>query len=76
MGKVQGILLYFDDWDAIQDLSSAERGELVTALMDYAKTGEAPTLDNTALRISFRLLSAKIDRDNSVLQKRSKNSVD
>lgn len=74
MGKVQGILLYFDDWDAIQDLSSAERGELVTALMDYAKTGEAPTLDNTALRISFRLLSAKIDRDTERYAKKCKQN--
>ena len=38
------IKLFVDYLDAIEPLGDAERGRLFTALLDYARTGEAPRL--------------------------------
>ena len=38
------IKLFIDYLEAIEPLGDAERGRLFTALLQYAKTGEAPQL--------------------------------
>ena len=38
------IRLFLDYLEAIEPLGDAERGRLFTALLEYARTGEAPQL--------------------------------
>lgn len=61
----------FLDWrDAIEPLGYAERGRLLTALLDYARTGEAQELDGNE-RFIFPMMKASLDRDNEALKELS-----
>lgn len=56
------IKLFVDYLDAIEPLGDAERGRLFTALLEYARTGEAPQLGGNE-RFIFPMMRAQIDRD-------------
>ena len=56
------IKLFLDYLDAIEPLDDAERGRLFTALLEYARTGEAPQLGGNE-RFIFPMMKANIDRD-------------
>lgn len=56
------IKLFTDYAQAMEPLDDAERGRLFTALLDYARTGEAPELGG-AERYVFPFLKLYIDRE-------------
>ena len=56
------ICLYHSYLDAIQALGDAERGRLLTAMLEYSITGAAPQLGGNE-RYIFPLIKAQIDRD-------------
>lgn len=56
------IRLFLDYLDAIEPLGDAERGRLFTALLQYARTGEAPQLGGNE-RFLFPMMRAQVDRD-------------
>ena len=56
------IKLFVDYLDAIEPLGDAERGRLFTALLEYARTGEAPQLGGNE-RFIFPMMKAQLDRD-------------
>lgn len=56
------IKVFVDYLDAIEPLGDAERGRLFTALLTYARTGEAPQLGGNE-RFLFPMMRAQIDRD-------------
>lgn len=56
------ICLYHSYLDAIQALGDAERGRLLTAMLEYSITGEAPQLNGNE-RFIFPLIKSQIDRD-------------
>lgn len=56
------ICLYHSYLDAIQALGDAERGRLLTAMLEYSITGAAPQLGGNE-RFIFPLIKAQIDRD-------------
>ncbi len=56
--------LFLDYLDAIEPLGDAERGRLFTALLQYARTGEAPQLSGNE-RFVFPMIRAQIDRDSA-----------
>ena len=58
------ICLYHSYLDAIQALGDAERGRLLTAMLEYSITGEAPQLSGNE-RFLFPMVKAQIDRDRS-----------
>ena len=58
------IKLFLDYLDANEPLGDAERGRLFTALMQYARTGEAPQLSGNE-RFLFPMMRAQIDRDSA-----------
>ena len=70
------ICLYHSYLDAIQALGDAERGRLLTAMLEYSITGEAPQLSGNE-RFLFPMIKAQIDRDRSrydaICQKNSDN---
>lgn len=64
------IKLFVDYLDAIEPLGDAERGRLFTALLEYARTGEAPQLSGNE-RFLFPMMRAQIDRDNLAAEGKS-----
>ena len=56
------IRLFLDYLEAIEPLGDAERGRLFTALLQYARTGEAPQLGGNE-RFLFPMMRAQVDRD-------------
>ena len=56
------IKLFVDYLDAIEPLGDAERGRLLTALLEYGRTGEAPQLSGNE-RFLFPMIKAQMDRD-------------
>ena len=56
------IKVFIDYLDAIEPLGDAERGRLFTALLTYARTGEAPQLGGNE-RFLFPMMRAQIYRD-------------
>ena len=58
------ICLYHSYLDAIQALSDAERGRLLTAMLNYALTGDAGNLRGNE-RFVFPIIKSQIDRDNA-----------
>lgn len=56
------IKVFVDYLDAIEPLGDAERGRLFTALLTYARSGEAPQLGGNE-RFLFPMMRAQIDRD-------------
>ena len=63
------IKLFLDYLDAIEPLGDAERGRLFTALLQYARTGEAPQLSGNE-RFLFPMMRAQIDRDSDALDEK------
>lgn len=61
------IKLFLDYLDAIEPLGDAERGRLFTALLQYARTGEAPQLGGNE-RFLFPMMRAQIDRDEAAAE--------
>lgn len=58
------IKLFLDYLEAVEPLGDAERGRLFTALLQYARTGEAPHLGGNE-RFLFPMMRAQIDRDSA-----------
>ena len=58
------ICLYHSYLDAIQALSDAERGRLLTAMLNYALKGDAGHLSGNE-RFVFPIIKSQIDRDNA-----------
>lgn len=56
------ICLYHSYLDAIQALGDAERGRLLTAMLEYSISGAAPQLGGNE-RYIFPMVKAQIDRD-------------
>ena len=78
IAKLAYLKIFLDTLDAIEPLGDAERGRLFTALMQYAKTGEAPQLYGNE-RFIFPMMRAQVDRDKEEYQafceKQAKNGA-
>lgn len=66
------IKLFLDDLDALEELSYTERGRLLTSLLKYGRTGEAPRLTGNE-RILFPMFRARVDRDFALWREKSDN---
>ena len=66
------IKLFLDDLDALEELSDAEKGRLLTALLKYGRSGEAPRLSGNE-RILFPMFRARVDRDFAMWRDKSDN---
>lgn len=58
-----GVLIYFDIREPLAELEMDERGELFTAMLDYAADGVEPSFDNKVLRIAWAIVKRGIDKD-------------
>ena len=58
-----GVLVYFDWIDPITAFSLDELGQLLIAMIAYAKSGSIPEFEDRALRISWAHIQPRIDQD-------------
>ena len=65
--------LYHSYLDAIQALGDAERGRLLTAMLEYSITGAAPQLGGNE-RFIFPMVKAQIDRDREKYDQKCRSS--
>lgn len=61
---------FWDYLDALEPLGDAERGRLLTALLEYGRTGEVPQLNGNE-RFIFPMIRAQIDRDMAAYESES-----
>lgn len=69
------ICLYHSYLDAIQALGDAERGRLLTAILEYSITGEAGHLSGNE-RFIWPMVKAQIDRDRARYEERCAKSAE
>lgn len=60
-----GVLIYFDIREPLEILNMEQRGELLTAILDYAADGIAPTFEDSLLRMAWTIVRRGIDRDDT-----------
>ena len=61
--KPKALPVYLDNIAQYRLVSMQERGELLTAMLEYAKDGTIPNFSNPALGMAFSYSRAQIDRD-------------
>ncbi len=61
---IKGLILFFNHRILLDYLCDADRGRLVSDLMDYAQHGVLPEdYDNDVMRLAFSLLQEDVDRN-------------
>ena len=65
----EGFLVYHEMLEWLEPYSADERGRLLTAMLKYSMSGEAPTLTGNE-RFIWPAIKAKIDNDKSRYEKR------
>ena len=61
--KPKGFTIYCDTYEHIELLSMQMRGELLTALYEYANTGKRTEFKDAGLRMAFSFLRSQMERD-------------
>ena len=67
------VALYYTYRDQLVALSDAERGQLLIALLDYAKDGYVPVFEG-ALQMAFLFIKSQIDRDSARYDERCRKN--
>ena len=61
----KGSMIMYHDWiNIFNELSDAEAGKLVKALLVYSATGDEPDFKNKVLRMAFKSMQGNIDSNN------------
>ena len=63
MKQQPGVMLYFDVRESIAQLSYAEKGMLLDAILDYGQHRQEPTFDGVALPLIWPFVRKDIHRD-------------
>lgn len=69
------VCLYHSYLDAIQALGDAERGRLLTAMLEYSITGATPQLGGNE-RYIFPMVKAQIDRDRENYEEKCRKNAE
>ena len=63
MKKRPGVMLYFDRMTFLDRLDMTQRGELITAIIDYARDGAVPEINDPMLGMAWDVLRPVLDLD-------------
>ena len=58
-----GFMLYYKDFEGIEEFSVEECGMLMLAILEYATTGESPSFSDRGMRQLWRRIRETLDRD-------------
>lgn len=63
-GEKPGVMIYFDIMEPLEILDLSQRGQLLTAILEYAKIGTAPDFGtDKLLMMAWAMVQHNIDRD-------------
>lgn len=60
-GEKKSFVVYLDWFDALEEYTDAEVGQLMRALAKYVRTGEKPTFSDRGMRGNFRFMCNGVD---------------
>lgn len=63
MGKLPGIMMYFDFRPAIDKLSFEQLGRLFSAMLNYGEFGEVPEFTDPEMSIAWGFVARYVDSD-------------
>ena len=63
MANIPGVMIYFDLRPCLAQLSAAEKGRLLDAILDYSELGTVPDFGGGKLGVAWGFLRPKLDRD-------------
>lgn len=64
-----GVMLYFDIEPGLKMLDDAQRGQLFSAILEYAHFGSVPSFDEPLLSMAWSFVKTSIDRDGERYEK-------
>jgi len=70
--KGKYVPIYLEWLDVTQDLTAEEKGNLIDAIISYAKEEEYEHLLTGATKIAFRFFKGQVDRNKDISDKRSR----
>lgn len=70
MAERPGIMVYFDLLPQLEEYSPEEVGELFLAMLRFGLDGSIPIFEDRGMRIIWREIQSKIERDNAKYQQR------
>lgn len=76
MARSKSFLFYLDWHQHLEMLTDAERGRLLSALLDYAETDVLPDGMSGAAGMAFSFMRAQLDRDREKYEARCKANHD
>lgn len=65
MANKPGVVVYLDLLPSLEEYTPEEVGMLFLAILRYGEFGELPSFEDRGLRVLWREIQAKIDRDNA-----------
>lgn len=63
MSDKNSFIVHYDISDVTDELSDEDAGKLFKAMLEYAKTGEKPSIDSSTAKIAFAGVRSVMDRD-------------
>ena len=69
MAERPGVMLYFDIEPGLKILDDPQRGQLLTAIMEYAHFGAIPDFADPLLSMAWSFVKSSIDRDGERYEK-------
>ena len=69
MAERPGVMLYFDIEPGLKMLDNTQRGQLLTAIMEYAHFGSIPEFSDPLLSMAWSFVKTSIDRDGERYEK-------
>lgn len=69
MAERPGVMLYFDIEPGLKMLDDPQRGQLLTAIMEYAHFGAVPDFTDPLLSMAWTFVKTSIDRDGERYEK-------
>lgn len=69
MAERPGVMLYFDIEPGLKMLDDPQRGQLLTAIMEYAHFGAVPDFTDPLLSMAWSFVKTSIDRDGERYEK-------
>ena len=70
MAERPGIMVYFDLLPQLEEYSPEEVGILFMAMLEFGAYGTIPTFEDRGMRIIWREVQGKIERDNAKYQQK------
>ena len=64
-----GVMLYFDIEPGLKILDDTQRGQLFSAILEYAHWGAVPSFDEPLLSMAWSFVKTSIDRDGERYEK-------